>query len=283
MSACTYAEALFPRNEPVPDTCYTSVSRTDAPPPMPPLSEFLTFAAVGALAQLVDGALGMAYGVVSAAMLLGLGLPPAVASASVHYAETFTCGASGLSHLVAGNVRRQLFWTLAIPGAIGAVIGAYVVTHVPASGMRLALTIYMLGMGAFLLWRATRPDRGHDDAVPRATRPLGLVAGFADAVAGGGWSALTVTTLVARGATPRTVIGTVHLAKSVVSAAASVSFLLHLGAAHGTAVLGLIVGGMAAAPLGALLVRRMPARAATLLAATAVLGLGLSNVVKALH
>ncbi|RCS30096.1 sulfite exporter TauE/SafE family protein [Rhodanobacter denitrificans] len=250
---------------------------------MPPLSEFFTFAAVGAFAQLVDGALGMAYGVVSAAMLLGLGLPPAAASASVHYAETFTCGASGLSHLAAGNVRRQLFWTLAIPGVIGAVIGAYVVTHVPANWMRLALTPYMLGMGVFLLRRATRGDRPHDDAVPRATRPLGLVAGFADAVAGGGWSALTVTTLVARGATPRTVIGTVHLAKSVVSAAASVSFLLHVGATNGVAVLGLIVGGVTAAPLGALLARRMPARAATLLAATAVLALGLNNVVKALH
>ncbi len=251
--------------------------------PMPPFAEFLSFAAVGAFAQLVDGALGMAYGVVSAAMLLGLGLPPAMASASVHYAETFTCGASGLSHLAAGNVRRQLFWTLAIPGAIGAVIGAYVVSHVPADGMRLALTVYMLGMGVFLLRRATRADRGHDDVVPRATRPLGLVAGFADAVAGGGWSALTVTALVARGATPRTVIGTVHLAKCAVSAAASVSFLLHVGATHGTAVLGLIVGGVAAAPLGALLARYMPARAATLLAATAVLGLGLSNVVRALH
>jgi len=250
---------------------------------MPPLSDFITFAAVGAFAQLIDGALGMAYGVVSAAMLLGLGLPPAVASASVHYAETFTCGASGLSHLAAGNVRRQLFWTLAIPGVIGAVIGAYVVSHVPASWMRLLLTAYMLGMGVFLLRRATRRDRGHHDVMPRATRPLGLVAGFADAVAGGGWSALTVTALVARGATPRMVIGTVHMAKCVVSAAASVSFLLHVGATNGMAVLGLIAGGVLAAPFGALLARHMPARAATLLAASAVLVLGLNNVVKALH
>ncbi len=250
---------------------------------MPPLSEFLTFAAVGVFAQLVDGALGMAYGVVSAAMLLGLGLPPAVASASVHYAETFTCGASGLSHLAAGNVRRRLFWTLAIPGVIGAVIGAYVVSHVPAAWMRLALTPYLLGVGVFLLMRGKRPEDDHDDTVSRAARPLGLIAGFADAVAGGGWSALTVTTLVARGATPRMVIGTVHLAKCAVSAAASVSFLLHVGATHGIAVLGLIAGGVVAAPPGALLARRMPARAATLLAATVVLGLGLNNVVKALH
>jgi hypothetical protein len=250
---------------------------------MPPLSEFLIFAAVGALAQLIDGALGMAYGVASAAMLLGLGLPPAVASASVHYAETFTCGASGLSHLAAGNVRRRLFWTLAIPGIVGATIGAYVVSHVPATWMRLALTPYLIGMGLFLLRRGTRHDSAQGETMPTAARPLGLVAGFADAVAGGGWSALTVTTLVARGATPRVVIGTVHLAKCLVSAAASVSFLLHVGATYGTAVIGLIAGGVIAAPVGALFARRMPARAATLLAAVAVLGLGVNNIVRALH
>lgn len=250
---------------------------------MPPLSEFLTFAAVGAFAQLIDGALGMAFGIASATMLLGLGLPPAVASASVHYAETFTCGASGLSHLAAGNVRRRLFWTLAVPGVVGAAAGAYVVSHVPATWMRLALTPYLLGMGVFLLLRGRRSHAGQADLVPRATRPLGLIAGFADAMAGGGWSAVTVTTLVARGAMPRTVIGTVHLAKCAVSAAASVSFLLHVGATHASAVLGLIVGGVAAAPFGALLARRMPARAATLLAATTVLALGLHNVVAALH
>jgi uncharacterized membrane protein YfcA len=110
---------------------------------------------------------------------------------------------------------------------------------------------------------------------------LGLAAGFADAVAGGGWSALAVTTLVARGATPRMVIGTVHLAKCVVSVAASASFLLLVGLNHRVAVLGLIAGGVMAAPMGALFARRMPARVATALAAIAVLGLGVSNVVKA--
>ena len=247
------------------------------------LCEFLTFAAVGALAQLVDGALGMAYGVASAAMLLGLGLPPAVASASVHYAETFTCGASGLSHLCAGNVRRRLLWRLAIPGVLGAVLGAAVVSHLPAAWMRLALTPYLLLMGLMLLRRGLRGGRPAADMEPRGVRPLGLLAGFADAIAGGGWSALTVTTLVARGAEPRTVIGTVHLAKCMVSAAASVSFLLQLGTTHGAAVPGLIAGGVLAAPFGALLARRLPARAATLLAATAVLTLGLHNGLGALR
>jgi uncharacterized membrane protein YfcA len=250
---------------------------------MPALSEFLTFAAVGALAQLIDGALGMAYGITAASMLLGLGLPPVVASASVHYAETFTCGASGLSHLAACNVRRTLFWTLVIPGVIGAVLGTLVLSHVPATWMRLVLAPYLLGMGVYLLLRGTRRARTHDDRIPTVARPLGLLAGFVDAVAGGGWSAITVTALVARGATPRLVIGTVHLAKCVVSAAASISFLLHVGASHGVAVLGLIVGGVAVAPLGAVLTRYLPPRAATLLAATAVLGLGLHGVAQALR
>jgi hypothetical protein len=241
------------------------------------LTDFLTSALIGAMAQLVDGALGMAYGVTSAALLLALGMPPALASASVHYAETFTCGASGISHLVAGNVLRRLFWSLVVPGAIGATLGVYVVSHVPPDWMKLALTPYLIGMGLFLLLRPFRGRRLHDET-PAISRPLGLAAGFADAVAGGGWSALTVTTLVARGVRPRMVIGTVHLAKCVVSAAASISFLVQVGLPHGASVLGLIAGGVVAAPLSALLARRMPPRAATILAAIAVLAIGLNNV-----
>jgi uncharacterized membrane protein YfcA len=245
------------------------------------LTDFLASALIGALAQLVDGALGMAYGVTSAAMLLALGMPPALASASVHYAETFTCGASGASHLLAGNVLRKLFWALVIPGIVGATVGVYVVSHVPAAWMKLVLTPYLLGMGLFLLLRPFRGRRIHDETPP-ITRPLGLAAGFADAVAGGGWSALTVTTLVARGVRPRMVIGTVHLAKCVVSAVASISFLVQVGLPHGASVVGLIVGGVVAAPLSAVLARRMPPRAATILAAIAVLAIGLNNVAHSL-
>ncbi|WP_430389565.1 sulfite exporter TauE/SafE family protein [Dyella sp. 20L07] len=245
------------------------------------LTDFLTSAVIGALAQLVDGALGMAYGVTSAALLLALGVPPALASASVHYAETFTCGASGVSHLLARNVLRRLFWALVIPGAIGATIGVYVVSHVPPAWMKLVLTPYLIGMGVFLLLRPLRRQHLHEET-PRLTRPLGLAAGFADAVAGGGWSALTVTTLVARGVRPRMVIGTVHLAKCVVSAVASISFLVQVGLPHGASVLGLIAGGVVAAPVSALLARRMPPRVATVLAALAVLAIGVNNVAHSL-
>jgi uncharacterized membrane protein YfcA len=249
---------------------------------MSALPEFLVFAIVGAAAQLVDGALGMAYGVTSAGLLLGLGMPPVMASASVHYAETFTCGASGLSHLLAGNVRQRLFLSLAIPGAIGALLGVWLAVHLPASWMRIALTPYLLGMGLFLLLRSARRP-GERTEPPNGTPVLGAVAGFVDAMGGGGWSALTATTLMARGMQPRAVIGSVHLAKCVVSIAASTAFLLGVGTGHVVAVLGLIAGGILAAPFGALFIRRIPARAATVLAGLAVLVLGINNAVRILH
>lgn len=241
------------------------------------MSELLIFIAVGALAQLIDGALGMAYGVTSAGLLMALGMPPVAASASVHYAETFTCGASGISHLLAGNVRRPLFFALVLPGVLGALLGVLVAINVPATWMRMILTPYLVGMGLFLLFRSSRPAGERTD-VPRGTGLTGLVAGFVDAIGGGGWSALTVTTLLARGLPPRAVIGSVHLAKCVVSIAASVSFLLTIGTSHGSAVIGLIAGGVLAAPFGAVFVRRIPARAATALAGVAVLALGLHNM-----
>ncbi len=241
------------------------------------MSELLVFIAVGALAQLVDGALGMAYGVTSAGLLMGLGMPPIVASASVHYAETFTCGASGVSHLLAGNVRRPLFLALAIPGALGALLGVLVAIHIPPAWMRTLLAPYLLGMGLFLLVRSTRSPGERTD-VPRGSAAMGLFAGMVDAIGGGGWSALTISILLARGLPPRLVIGSVHLAKCVVSIAASASFLLAIGASHLSAVAGLIIGGVLAAPFGALFVRRMPARATTVLAGTAVLALGINNM-----
>lgn len=249
---------------------------------MLPLSEFLTYATVGAAAQLIDGALGMAYGVTSAGMLLGLGMSPAMASASVHYAETFTCGASGISHWLAGNVRWKLFFVLATFGVIGAVIGAHLLTHLPGHWVRILLTPYLLLIGLFLLFRTTRMG-AHREDVPRTTAPLGLIAGFLDAVGGGGWSALTVTTMVARGLEPRRVIGSVHLAKCVVSVAASISFLFSIGTGRISVVLGLIAGGVVAAPFGAWLARRMPARMATLLAGLTVLALGVNNIVSLLR
>ncbi|WP_329740607.1 sulfite exporter TauE/SafE family protein [Dyella sp. A6] len=246
-------------------------------------ADFLTYAGVGAAAQLIDGALGMAYGVTSAGMLLSLGMPPAMASASVHYAETFTSGASGISHLWAGNVRRKLFLALVMTGVIGALIGAMLLVHMPSHWARLVLTPYLLLIGVFLLFRTLRSSNSRRTDVPRGTAPLGLVAGVLDAVGGGGWSALTVTTLVARGMEPRSVIGSVHLAKCLVSLVASISFLFTIGTGKPSVIAGLIAGGVIAAPFGALLVRRIPPRLTTLLAGLTVLALGVNNAIALLH
>ncbi|MEP7185883.1 MAG: sulfite exporter TauE/SafE family protein [Rhodanobacter sp.] len=245
------------------------------------MTELIVFIAVGALAQLVDGALGMAYGVTSAGLLMSLGVPPVVASASIHYAETFTCGASGISHWLAGNVKPQLFLALAVPGVAGALLGVLVAINVPAHWMRIVLTPYLLGMGLFLLFRAGQPPGQRSD-VPRGTVATGLIAGFVDAVGGGGWSALTVTTLLARGMSPRVVVGSVHMAKCVVSIAASISFLLAIGTSHLAAVAGLIMGGVLAAPFGAVFIRRIPSRLATTLAGLAVIALGTGNLIQLL-
>lgn len=247
------------------------------------LADFLTYAAVGAGAQLVDGALGMAYGVTSAGMLMSLGMPPAMASASVHYTETFTCGASGLSHLWAGNVRRKLFLALMITGVVGALIGALLLVHLPPRWIRIVLTPYLLLIGIFLLLRTMRRSVPHRTDVPSGTAPLGFVAGFLDAIGGGGWSAITVTALVARGMEPRRVIGSVHLAKCVVSLVASISFLFTLGTGKLSVIAGLIAGGVVAAPFGAMLVRRIPPRVTTLLAGLTVLALGVNNAIALLR
>ena len=247
------------------------------------LADFFIYAAVGAAAQLVDGALGMAYGVTSAGMLMSLGMPPAMASASVHYTETFTCGASGLSHLWAGNVRRKLFMALVITGVIGALAGSLLLVHLPARWIRIVLTPYLLLIGIFLLFRTTRRKASHRTDVPPGTAPLGLVAGFLDTIGGGGWSAITVTALVARGMEPRRVIGSVHLAKCVVSLLASISFLFTLGTGKLSVIAGLIAGGVIAAPVGALMVRRLPPRVTTLLAGLTVLALGVNNAVALLR
>jgi uncharacterized membrane protein YfcA len=221
---------------------------------------FLAAIGVGFLAQLIDGTLGMAYGTVSTAFLLSLGLPPAIASASVHTAEVFTSGVSGLFHLRFGNVDRGLFRRLVVPGVLGGMLGAYVLTAVPASRIRSIVAAYLLGMGGVILWRTLRrPPSG--PLRPGAGVPLlGFVGGFLDAVGGGGWGPIVTSTLVARGNHPRQTVGSVNLAEFFVTVAQSATFLAILGLTHGRIVLGLIAGGVMAAPVAAYLARRLPTR-----------------------
>lgn len=217
---------------------------------------------VGFLAQLVDGALGMAYGATSSSLLLAAGLTPASASASVHLAELGTTAASGLSHWRFGNVDWRTVRRIGVPGAIGAFLGAVVLSSVSAEIARPWMAGILLALGVYILCRFTLvgppKPRGRRYVRGRYLVPLGLGAGFVDATGGGGWGPVATPTILATGKyEPRKVIGSVDTSEFVVALAASIGFLVTLGS-QGLAVtyvVALLIGGIAAAPLAAWLVR----------------------------
>lgn len=219
---------------------------------------FWWFVLVGLFAQLVDGALGMAFGIVSSSVLLGMGLPPATVSAAVHTAEVFTTGASGASHLALGNVDRRLFMQLAIPGALGGIAGAWLLTRLPADLVRPLVYLYLLVLAVVILaraWGRLKP-KGEVKQVPL----LGFVSGLLDASGGGGWGPMATSTLLARGGQARSTIGSVNAAEFVVTIAISATFFAAMGLQHLEVVLGLLVGGIVAAPLAAVVVKRVRER-----------------------
>jgi hypothetical protein len=222
-------------------------------------AELLPFILVGFAAQLVDGALGMAFGVISSTLLVSLGVPPAAASAGVHAVEVFTTGASAISHSLHKNVNWKLFRRIVIPGVIGGIFGAYVLTAIPAEKARPLVLAYLALIGAWLLWRGLRHE--HREKKPRIVEPLGLVGGFLDAAGGGGWGPVVTSNLLVQGAHPRKVIGTVNTAEFFLSATISGTFILSMGFGSFTmALVGLLIGGLAAAPLGGYFAKRIPPR-----------------------
>lgn len=225
------------------------------------IDQMLPFIAAGFAAQIVDGALGMAFGLINSTILITLvGVPPAVASASVHAVETFTSAASGASHILHRNVDWRLFRRLVVPGVIGGVIGAYLLANIDASVARPFVMAYLVAIGLYLLvraWRGPQPPRE-----PQIIGPLGLLGGFLDAAGGGGWGPVVASNLLVQGAQPRTTIGTVNTSEFVLTATISATFIATMGfAAFTVQTIGILIGGLAAAPLGAVLAKRIPARA----------------------
>ena len=216
------------------------------------------FLLVGFGAQLVDGALGMAFGVISSTLLISLGVPPQFASAGVHAVEVFTTGASGISHVLHKNVNWSLFRRIIIPGVIGGILGAYVIT-LAANKARPFVLAYLICIGLYLLWRGLR--HAHQERKPKIVEPLGFVGGFLDAAGGGGWGPVVTSNLLVQGVEPRKVIGTVNTAEFFLSVTISTSFIVQLGTQVFTpALIGLLIGGLLAAPLGAFVAKRVPAR-----------------------
>ena len=224
----------------------------------------------------------MAYGVTSTTFLLSLGIPPAAASASVHTAEIFTSGASGLSHLRFGNVDRGLFKKLLIPGVMGGILGAYILVGVPGKMIKPFVAIYLLIMGLLILRRALKSKKIQETKVRAKLIPLGLAGGFFDAVGGGGWGPIVTSTLVASGHNPRFAVGTVNLAEFFVTVSECATFLLTIGAAHLEIIAGLIIGGVLAAPLAAYACRKLPSRTLMIIVASLIIALSIRTIYLAL-
>ena len=228
------------------------------------LPALLPFIAVGFAAQLIDGALGMAYGVISTTLLMAMGLPPKAASAGTHAAETFTTAISGLSHIYHRNVDWKLFAKLAVPGIIGGVTGAYLLSNLDSSAIKPYVQSYLTAIGLWLIWRSTHVIHRTED--PRIVAPLGLFGGFLDATGGGGWGPVVTSNLLLQGSNPRMTIGTVNTVEFLLTLSISITFLIHLGWETFTmATAGLLIGGVVAAPLGAVLAKHIPANRLLLL------------------
>lgn len=223
-------------------------------------ASILPFIGVGFAAQLVDGALGMAFGVISNTLLVGvLGVPPAMASQRVHLVECFTTATSGISHLLHGNIDKVLFLRLLLPGIIGGVLGAYVLSSLDAGIVKPFVLLYLAGIGIWLLVRGLLYPPKLKEA--KLIAPLGFVGGFLDAAGGGGWGPVVTSNLLIQGADPRKVVGTVNSVEFFLTLTVSIAFIFHIGLADvAGATLGLLIGGVAAAPVGAWAAKHIPVK-----------------------
>jgi uncharacterized membrane protein YfcA len=242
---------------------------------------FWSAAGVGFLAQIVDGALGMAYGVTATTFLLGAGITPAAASASVHIAEVFTTGLSGISHCKLGNVNKSLFLRLLVPGILGSVLGAVLVTQFDGAKLKPFVSAYLLLLGLYILrkaWRARVQRRE-----PRHVGKLALLGGFVDAAGGGGWGPVVTSNLIGAGGDPRTTIGSVNFAEFFLTLSGATAFIM-LAGEPGTwlTVAGLVFGGLFAAPFAAMLCRSLKARTLMTIVGCLVTLISLFNIYKAL-
>lgn len=218
---------------------------------------FFKFICIGFVAQIIDGTLGMAYGVSCSTMLLSFGVAPKVASAAVHTAEVFTTGVSGLSHLKFGNIDKKLFFRIVITGVLGAVVGAYLISNVfDGKVIKPYIAGYLLILGFVILVKGIRNKQKHFSRVKHAEM-LALTGGFLDSVGGGGWGPIVTSNIINQGNDPRMTVGTVNTAEFFVTFFSTGVFMFFVGIESWQVVLGLIAGGVVAAPVGAFLAARI--------------------------
>jgi len=222
---------------------------------------FLLFVLAGFCAQLVDGAMGMGYGLTSTSLLMSMGVAPAAISGSVHTAEIFSSAASGYSHYRFGNVNKKLFRTLLVPGVLGAIGGAIALVWLGnkyGDYIKPVLATYCMLLGLRILRQAFRKEK-KIKKVKRAGWLAGA-GGFLDSFGGGGWGPLVTSTLIAKGRSPQYVIGSVSLSEFFVTLASAVAFFAMIGITHWQVIVGLMIGGVIAAPIAAKLSGKLPAK-----------------------
>lgn len=240
------------------------------------------FIIAGFLAQMIDGCIGMAYGVSSTSLLLSFGVPPAAASASVHTAEVFTTFISGISHYTLKNIDKKLFSSLVIPGVLGGIVGAYILTNIDTTIIEPIINVYLIAMGIRIIWKAL--NKSSEKAAKKLENIklyiLGVAGGFLDAIGGGGWGPVVTTTLVADGNTPRYVIGSVNASEFFITFAQAVTFITAIGLGeYWKIILGLAIGGVLAAPFAAFLVRKISPKAMMFAVGIVVAALNIRNII----
>jgi uncharacterized membrane protein YfcA len=245
------------------------------------LTNYLLIGLIGFAAQLIDGALGMAFGVISTTAMLSIGMAPAQASAIVHTAEVFTTAASAGSHLWHRNVDWRLVTRLGVAGVLGAVLGAWILSNLDAGVVRPYIAGYLVLVGIFILLKAWQLAPARDAPGPWVG-PIGFVAGFLDASGGGGWGPVATSSLIGSGHAPRTTVGSVNTTEFFVTIAAATTFFIELGASPWKELLALIVGGLLAAPFGGWAVKHIPPRALMVAVGCLVIALSLWQIVRAL-
>lgn len=242
--------------------------------------ELWIFILIGVAAQAVDGALGMAYGVTANSLLLSAGVPPAAATSAVHLSEVFTTGFSGFSHWRMGNFNRELFLKLLIPGIIGAVAGAYFVSVIDGAILKPFISAYLLIMGLYILRKAFVAH--HNTVQNRPVAPLALFGGFVDSVGGGGWGPVVTTSLLGRAHAPKETIGSVNSAEFFLTIASATAFAALVGFGYWVAIVGLVIGGVFAAPFAAWLCQHLSAKQLLIIVGVLISSLSVWNLFKAL-
>lgn len=240
--------------------------------------DFFIYLAIGVMAQLVDGTLGMGYGATSTSFLMSVGVPPAISSTGVHVAEMFTTGASAISHYKFKNINKRLVTYLLIPGVIGSIIGAYLLADViDGKVIKPFIAVYMIVLAVMIIIKGLRNNN-----VKKKTKNLGILAifgGFMDAVGGGGWGPIVTSTLIGRGRDPRYTIGSVNAAEFAVSFASGITFLLFQGVNGWQVIAGLIIGGVIAAPFAAFFVNKVPRKIMTIVVGVLIITLSIKTLI----